>query len=713
VTFPGGMDGVDQTQWGITGDPELGDTPAALAARDQESVMAQLKAEKIANSPGWNAAKDGVYAGQGITGSLGLSGGTVKALLQRVTGMPLSVTGGGLPDILQMFTGIPASQIFAGGTQNLLLNPQFTYGMLSWVESGLFDWVVDFGRGHDLAGSAKVVADGTLKTLHSEGVWVQPGDQIDLSVWHEFEGGTATGTPIKLVLEALDLFSVVSSTLIGEAAGDGTSGWTQIVGDTFVVPSGVVWVRAKLIIDTTMTAGTVWFDDVELAKGGVIQTDALPNIAAGDGPGQSSDLRGIVDGITTVFSGLEGSDYAVANANTALVNVRSTIDQAVTDLQEIKANQGAAANSGQSFITNFTGLPNGISVPGLGYTLTYPDTGVGVPDIYNGGLRILNSAADTMEVRIISTSITDGDYQLIGVTFLTGPGVNCRATIFGRSDATGDNSIELRITTDGWGNAFFSLGRNVSGVWSQWVPPTALTVSTSTIWLECGTSGGARIYRVLAGNTVQITHPEVGTASMLGAGYRQHGVGGYLDSSGGHPYHPGKISAISCADNQPPATVGSFARAYRSTGTVGTAAGGTGDQTVPAGTFNTVDRITSDWTLVNGNSFQLSPTTGKAGDYLVKVGLKNDAAQINGGYIEPLLYVTPDGGSPAIKERGGWKHVFTGAPFRFSEVFQVYLNPGDTITPGANSSLFAPAYSGGADGTETYMTVGMANVSTN
>lgn len=185
-------------------------------------------------------------------------------------GQPLNVLNlfGQLPN--ELFGIIPASAI-GSGNPNLLNNGGFD-GSISMDGSGVWTW--DAAVGHTTTGAASTTANGTLKALLSNAVDVEPSQVLAPSVWVKSSSYAGSGTPIRLGVRTYLAGAAVSTTNVTSVAGPGGT-WTQVTGSYTVPSSGVDQVRLRLVVDTTATGGTVWFDDASLTKPGAGPFDAI------------------------------------------------------------------------------------------------------------------------------------------------------------------------------------------------------------------------------------------------------------------------------------------------------------------------------------------------------------------------------------------------------------------------------------------------------
>ena len=130
-------------------------------------------------------------------------------------------------------------------------------------------------------------------------------------------------------------------------------------------------------------------------------------------------------------------------------------------------------------------------------------------------------------------SITD--YQTINVVLNSSPGGMLVGVayndVIGRISADKANYIRLRCGSDkSWELARF-VGNTKTVMWSGHTG--SVVGAGTTITLICGdkTAGALRHFKAVVGNITLVDADEVGTASLLGAGYRGYGFGGHSEFS--------------------------------------------------------------------------------------------------------------------------------------------------------------------------------------
>lgn len=168
--------------------------------------------------------------------------------------------------------------------------------------------------------AAKVVCDGTTKTLYDEGVAikVEPDQSLNLAFRVQYAGVTSgPGETIQLIL-----YTYASSDGSGPATPvvidgisnpSGTIGTAAVLGDlSWEVPAGVGSVRPVLRVDESVTAGTVYWLNTPLIK-----KSLWPGLADGL-PAAIQDRINEIQATWNAFKG--GAGGSVADIPTALNN---------------------------------------------------------------------------------------------------------------------------------------------------------------------------------------------------------------------------------------------------------------------------------------------------------------------------------------------------------------------------------------------------------
>lgn len=168
---------------------------------------------------------------------------------------------------------------------NLLSNGAFSDATAILDSEG--KWVVDNTVFRTAAGSARTSADGTIRELLSADlIPVKAGQKLDVSGFVKYSGLTASAGAVQLGLTAYgpDKETVVSRPQIAAlgALSNASANWSPgAMSGTYTTPqTGVSYVRVRLTITESATAGTIWFDDLVAHVGGnLLSIDWIDGLA--------------------------------------------------------------------------------------------------------------------------------------------------------------------------------------------------------------------------------------------------------------------------------------------------------------------------------------------------------------------------------------------------------------------------------------------------
>jgi hypothetical protein len=400
-----------------------------------------------------------------------------------------------------------------------------------------------------------------------------------------------------------------------------------------------------------------------------------------------------VDGMVRGLVGWAENGYTPAQVEAAAKDLAETI----SDLRAIiTALMSANGYAGVARVIDFTGKADSSSL-GAEWAQTYWGTGAGTLGVSGGRAKWLGSSTERWGSARYSEVQTKSDYQKIGVAFATKPSRNLFGgsksvnRIMGRVSDDSNSFVAVDFTADG-----FTLGCQVGGSWTTWDTRTSTLFNPwefkagAAYWLECGTTGGARIYRVWENNKIIMTYVESGAASNIGVGFRSVGlaVKAFSDTA-----LPGSIASVAFYDNQPAQRMGSGWRISRtSTSTQDVSAG---DNTFPSNWFDTIEYATDDLVYDTTNN---KITVAATGWYQITLKQHGDAGILGGFSLQPTLVV---GGGVEMR---GQNFRWDGYNEGFSHSFIVYLMEGDEVQPGYWASALALSQLGGGDaaGLNTY-----------
>ncbi|WP_396902444.1 hypothetical protein [Mycolicibacterium sp.] len=185
--------------------------------------------------------------------------------------------------------------------------------------------------------AAQVVADGSTKTLYLQSgvIKVEAGQPLDTGVSVTYSGVTSgAGQAIRYVLETFtsdDGSGTATPVTVGSVSNpSGTITTPVLLGNSsWAIPAGVQSVRPVLVVDSLITAGTVFWKNTPTLKKKLAGQLAggLPN--ALDNAGQA-----IRDAIANAL-GHSGTGHTSANILTYLQNIPQTVVSGLGDLNTL------------------------------------------------------------------------------------------------------------------------------------------------------------------------------------------------------------------------------------------------------------------------------------------------------------------------------------------------------------------------------------------
>ena len=449
-------------------------------------------------------------------------------------------------------------------------------------------------------------------------------------------------------------------------------------------------------------------------NGLVVTVDGVVTSAANALQGALTGAIGTVGGLmNAVIGGLTGSLGQTATPNQVNIATQAaaaTLAANTAAILTLQAQNSNLTNSGQAKSVDFSLYPDSQSLP-AGFTQTYSGSATQNYLGVSTGRAAFNFVVDGLStcVAVYNALQTDSDYQLIGATFATLPQIyapegggastpdSSSLWLLGRVNSSGDSYVHCKIWAD-----HIELGCMVSGVKTTFTTQSWTAKAGSAYYLECGTAGGVRVFRVRENSTVIFTYTEVGTTSQLGASNRFCGLGGesyrlFIPQHFGFfswwndyyiYYLPPQLTAWAFADNTPAALLGKQARWYRAN-TAGSAV--ISFEAVTNDMFDTTDyNVGGIFTFDGPNRCRV--TVSEKGLYEV-----TSLLNINGN-VDTLAYLFKNNTTVPYKRGEREQGIQT-----FS-VWKINLEPGDYIHVGCYVSS-AVSYVGNATGDMTYLEI--------
>jgi hypothetical protein len=245
-------------------------------------------------------------------------------------------------------------------------------------------------------------------------------DVFQLQAWIYPKTGNTGGGTVSLDLACTDSRGINSPTTVHAISQTvpATGAWAQLNGFA-AVPAGYDTVDPQLNLTSVPVTDTVYVDDVmcreetqaqaiiaQLFGGTVVQSSVLPavvpNISAGTGAGQSSDLQTTLNNLVSWFlqNGSSATAQTPANAASAMATIQNTVTALGSKVQNTLTGNTGNAQSGKSYQVNFNTWPAG-AFSQAPFTITKTGTGT-------GGLVLSNGDATW-------NAVGNGDVQVVGV----------------------------------------------------------------------------------------------------------------------------------------------------------------------------------------------------------------------------------------------------------------------------------------------------------
>lgn len=266
----------------------------------------------------------------GVTMDLSTLATWASGVLTGKSDIPAGQLKGVLP--AGILSSIPLSNINFD-TPNLLSQGDFGNATTITAQDG---WSWDSSQNHTGSGGcAKVVCNGTARRLYSNQVIkVVAGDKINLSSYvktsSDFSGSSTCIELILVPFVGTDRYTIGGNAvnvyfntrgaatdwaLATGSSGSGTAPWT--------VPTGVTSVRVRLSVTSAATAGSVWFDDIDLHKTGLLSGDWMQGIVGT----VAADFQSIVDKVIQAIKGTitGGTGNPLNGILTSLQSIFSTL----------------------------------------------------------------------------------------------------------------------------------------------------------------------------------------------------------------------------------------------------------------------------------------------------------------------------------------------------------------------------------------------------
>ena len=200
--------------------------------------------------------------------------------------------------ILSVFSWLPLSHLFPKQVNLLKLNNFDSVTDMS--ETDGWSWDSTVSATADGGGSAKVVCDGTTKFLVRDQV-ILVEEATSLNFQARVKSSGLTGSNAKIELSIVEFNGDALGDIVTVASRGASTSWATF-GGSYKVPPGVKSIKARLAVSQA-TGGTVWFDNLTLARSGLLQMswiEGLNTSLAGVGDLFQHFIDGILEALTGI-----------------------------------------------------------------------------------------------------------------------------------------------------------------------------------------------------------------------------------------------------------------------------------------------------------------------------------------------------------------------------------------------------------------------------
>lgn len=602
----------------------------------------------------------------------------VKLVGSVASSLLSGILGGGL------IPGLDASKIISG---------QFPQSIIT----GLTSLLNAFPGGNIVGSILASVIPGLDASKITSGSFPQSIVSGLTGLLNAFPGGNIVGTLLSSVIPGLDASKITTGQF-------GTSMISGLFDTGGKIITGLLSVPTSVITGLFQSGGAILnslipgLDASKITSGNFPQTivSGLTGVVSDLGAGIQNAVNGIVNSLT----GGTGATWLQSDANAALESQAAAITAAAAAVAELQAQNGGNDSGGITVSVDFSTYPDSAELPS-NFTTTYigGSSGTyGTMGITNGlACSQRNEQHDAHKQFISEFNFVDTitDYQRVTAVWANSPGYSYQNPTpfftptpwFGAYRA--DTQIMFRYKDVNNWTRFRFLAANfispaltiletcVNGVVTNLFQNNHAHQANTAYYVEAGTPGNIRTYRLLLGSKVVFTYTDNANVSQVGAAFRGASLGGdsYGAKAAGTPANTSKVAYFALQDNSPSSIVGSGARVYKATTGTGTFNGATSSNF-----YDTVDLITPDITFTPGNGCRF--TVSKTDWYMVVVKLRYSAANT----VAPAIYKN------GVQVRNGMSSssgssVLTGI---------LYLQAGDYVQAGSNGNA---TYVGSADGT--------------
>ena len=430
----------------------------------------------------------------------------------------------------------------------------------------------------------------------------------------------------------------------------------------------------------TVEAFTQWVTDFFGAMGSGIVSGDLTEFGEWFDNTVIQPVVGTIDGFVRGVLGLVGNGFQFDTVEETAKNLADSIASMNTIITKLQNAADAGSFTGVAVGVEFANAIPGATM-GSAWAQSHSGGGTATLGIEGGRVKLIGTASNRVGIAVYTAKECRSDYQKVGAAFATLPSTNflggnrSHNLLLGRVNTAGDTYVYADFEA-----SRMELGCVVSG------SKTVFSVKNDfkfkpgvAYWLECGTTGGVRIFQVWENNKVILTYTDAAAVSQLGNKRGGLGVVGFSNT-----YKPAEISAFAFFDNQPAVVKGCGWRVARTSSAVGNIS--TGTNLFPSGWFDTIDYMSDDLaaTYVASQNKIIAPADGWYAVAVIQYGDDNLGA-FTGGKNRAALFKN---GVPVQLSNPIPSNINVGYN-GFGGAFTVYCQKGDELQPGYNSSWSA------------------------
>ncbi|QOP65355.1 minor tail protein [Gordonia phage Diabla] len=319
-------------------------------------------------------------------------------------------------------------------------------------------WSFDPTVGKEELGSVKATADGTLKILSSEAIAAAAGQTLQVGGWVKWSGVTASGSAFRLLVVPYVGTAAQTPVEIANVTSPAADGESALGLANWVVPASVDYVRVRITVESAVTAGTVWWDDLILRKAGT----TIPQNFVGGLAQKLTELddndtglddsignlaKNINDAVTATVEDIGEGAGDILDAFFTIFDLNRTTkaaEKAALEAKQILAamnNQEDTGGDGMAWSTDFTaadGQPLNPSDWQNVSNILHRPNGAGVPD--SGG---------TFTGTAVSVRTTNTDSQKCSFIISKIHGQQAYSGCYVRSTVDRQTSVRLIVNADG------------------------------------------------------------------------------------------------------------------------------------------------------------------------------------------------------------------------------------------------------------------------